>query len=172
MSNGYPMGAVVGSRAVMEPAQRMFISSSYWSDNIGLGAALATIRELKRRDSEARFREIGEGIRKAMNEVIDASGLSGTCAGVFAHPYIQLDLPDEALRPKVNTLYVQEMARRGVHGSTHFYLNLAHTEQEIRQTAEAVAETLAVIRTGLEAGDLDSLLACEIKKEPFRRLVR
>ena len=60
MSNGYAMGAVVGSQAVMEPAGRMFISSSYWSDNIGLAAALTTIRELKRREAEARFREIGE----------------------------------------------------------------------------------------------------------------
>ena len=49
MSNGYPMGAVVGSRAVMEPASRMFISSSYWSDNLGLVASLTTIRELIRR---------------------------------------------------------------------------------------------------------------------------
>ena len=36
MSNGYAMGCVVGSREAMEPADRMFISSSYWSDNIGL----------------------------------------------------------------------------------------------------------------------------------------
>ena len=63
MSNGYAMGAVVGSAAVMEPAGRMFISSSYWSDNIGLAAALTTIRELKRREAQRRFREIGEALR-------------------------------------------------------------------------------------------------------------
>ena len=67
MSNGYPMGAVVGSREVMEPASRMFVSSSYWSDNVGLVAALTTIRELKRRDSEARFREIGEKLARRID---------------------------------------------------------------------------------------------------------
>src|SRR5262249_35009996 len=46
ISNGYAMGAVVGSRAVMEPAARMFISSTYWSDTIGLRAALTTLREI------------------------------------------------------------------------------------------------------------------------------
>ena len=51
ISNGYPMGAVVGSREVMEPAGSMFISSSYWSDNVGLAASIATLGELKRRDS-------------------------------------------------------------------------------------------------------------------------
>ena len=42
ISNGYPMGAVVGKREVMEPAAHMFISSTYWSDTIGLRAALTT----------------------------------------------------------------------------------------------------------------------------------
>jgi glutamate-1-semialdehyde aminotransferase len=172
ISNGYPMGAVVGSRDAMEPARHMFISSSYWSDNIGLVAALTTIRELKRRDSEARFQEIGETLREAMNGAIAASGLDGACVGVFAHPAIHLELPDEALRPKVTTLFIQEMARRGLHCTTHFYLNLAHTEDDIRLTAEAVAEALGVIKRGLDAGDLDSLLDCDIKREPFRRLVR
>ena len=43
ISNGYAMGAVVGSVAAMEPANHMFISSSYWSDNIGLIASITTI---------------------------------------------------------------------------------------------------------------------------------
>ena len=40
MSNGYPMGAVVGSREAMEEGRIMFVSSSYWSDNVGLAASL------------------------------------------------------------------------------------------------------------------------------------
>ena len=44
-----PMAAVVGRRAVMEQAARMFISSTYWSDTIGLRAALTTLREVRRR---------------------------------------------------------------------------------------------------------------------------
>ena len=60
MSNGYPMGCVVGSREAMEPADRMFISSSYWSDNIGLAASVTTINELKRRNSTECFKEIGD----------------------------------------------------------------------------------------------------------------
>ena len=47
ISNGYPMGAVVGSRDVMQAAETMFISSTYWSDTIGLRAALTTLREVE-----------------------------------------------------------------------------------------------------------------------------
>jgi len=172
MSNGYPMGAVVGQRAVMEDAARMFISSSYWSDNVGMAASLTTIRELKRRDAEARFFEIGEGLRWGMDEAIDAAGLSGGLVGLYTNPVLQLDLPDESLRPKVNTLFVQEMSRRGVHCYASFKTTLAHTQIDIDQTVEAAYGAFQVIRQGLENDNLDDLLLCDLKKEPFRRLVR
>jgi glutamate-1-semialdehyde 2,1-aminomutase len=172
MSNGYPMGAVVGSRAVMEPAKHMFISSSYWSDNLGLIASITTIRELLRRDSARRFAEIGEALRAALNQAIADSGLSGACTGLFWCPAITLKLPDESLRGKVNTLFIQEMARRGIHTYMGFKATLAHTEEDIRQTAVAATEALSLIKMGLDKGTIDDLLQSDLKKEPFRRLVR
>ncbi len=172
MSNGYAMGAVVGARRAMAPAARMFISSSYWSDNIGLAAALTTIRELKRRDAEARFREIGELLRTALNDALTAAGLAGACVGLYTNPYLQITLPDDSLRPKVNTLFVQEMARRGIHCLPSFKATLAHTPRDIEQTAAAAYETFRIIRHGLEAERLDDLLVADLKKEPFRRQVR
>ena len=171
MSNGYPMGAVVGSREVMEPASRMFVSSSYWSDNIGLTAALTTIRELKRRDSAAFFLETGEKLRLALNGSIADAGLSGEYTGLHTALSLTLSLPDENLRAKVNTLFIQEMARRGVHCPMGFILNMAHTDEVIRRTAEAATEAFDVIRSGLESDDIDSLLICDLTQEPFRRLV-
>ena len=171
ISNGYPMGAVVGKREFMEPAEDMFISSSYWSDNIGLTASIATIRELKRRNSPARFKEIGENIRAAVKEAIDDVGISGDVVGLFNSPKLQLDLPDESLRPKVNTLFIQEMAKRGVHTSGRFMGTLAHTEDDIRETADAARESLKVVRNGLE-GRLDDLLDAGVAQEAVRRIVR
>jgi glutamate-1-semialdehyde 2,1-aminomutase len=172
MSNGYPMGAVVGSRAVMEPAARMFISSSYWSDNIGLVASLTTIRELKRRDSETRLRETGEKLRAALNRAIAASDLSGKCAGLSANPYIALDLPAGVDSRKVSTLFIQEMARRGVHTYMSFKATLAHTDADIAHTEAAAAAAFKIIKTGLDQDRLDELLVADVKKEPFRRQVR
>ena len=172
MSNGYPMGAVVGSREVMEPAGRMFISSSYWSDNTGLAASLATIRELKRRDAENRFQEIGERLRSALNDAIAEAGLHGACKGLHTNPAIELELPEEVDGRKVSTLFLQEMARRGVHCYMGFKATLAHTQEDIDQTATAAAESLGIIKGGLHDGNLDQLLVADLKREPFRRLVR
>ena len=171
MSNGYPMGAVVGSREVMEPASRMFVSSSYWSDNIGLAASITTIGELKRRDSATRFNEIGEGLKASLNDAIESVGISARCEGNWTNPHITVDVPDDSLRPKVNTLFVQEMARRGVQCSTSFKASLANSAEDIRMTAEAASEALGIVMKGLE-GNLDDLLEVDVGREPFRRLVR
>jgi len=172
MSNGYPMGAVVGSRSVMEPAGRMFISSSYWSDNIGLIAAITTIEELKRRDAENQFRIIGEALRTGLNNAFTASGLPGRCIGLHSNPALQFELPDPAQRPKVVTLFVQEMARRGIHCLPTFKATLAHTQTDIDLTARAATAAFKVIRAGIEADDLERRIVCDLKKDPFRRQVR
>ncbi len=171
ISNGYPMGAVVGRREFMEPAEDMFISSSYWSDNIGLTASITTIRELKRRNSPARFKEIGENIRAAVKEAIGDVGISAGVVGLFKSPALRIDLPDESLRPKVMTLFIQEMAKRGVHTSGGFMATLAHTDEDIRITADAAREALEVVRDGLEGG-LDELLEAEERRESIQRIVR
>ena len=171
MSNGYAMGCVVGSREVMEPAGQMFVSSSYWSDNIGLAASLATINELQRRESTEQFRVIGKKFWAAFEEVIQSVGVAAKVTGVHTTPTLVFDLPNESLRPKINTLFVQEMAKRGIFCSTSFRATLAHTEEDIAITAEAAAESMRVIMLALE-GELDDLLVAEVGHEPFRRLVR
>ncbi len=171
MGNGYAMGAVVGSREVMEPAARMFISSSYWSDNVGLTAAITTIRELKRRNSEQFFEEYGEKVRAAMNEAIATAGLSGSCTGLHVNVNISLELPDPSLGPAVSTLFVQEMVRRGIHCHMGFKANMAHTDEDLQITARAATEALQVIKAGLDNGDVASLLVCDTKEDPFRRQV-
>ena len=171
MSNGYPMGAVVGSRESMEPGADAFISSSYWSDNIGLAASLTTIRELRRRESASGFKELGEKLTLAMNEAIESVGISAQFSGLHTNPTLTIDAPDETVASQAKTLFIQEMARRGVHCNMTFKGTLAHTDEDIKLTADATAESLAVVMKGLE-GDMDELLVANVQQEAFRRIVR
>ncbi len=170
MSNGYPMGCVVGSREAMEPADRMFISSSYWSDNIGLAASVTTINELKRRNSTERFKEIGEKVKAALEDAIDSVGISAKITGLHTMPTLSIDVPEPSMKKPIDTLFIQEMAKRGIFAPTSFKATLAHTDEDIAITAEAAAESMKVIMRALE-GELDTLLEAETSREPFRRLV-
>lgn len=172
ISNGYPMAAVVGKREVMEPAGRMFISSTYWSDTIGLRAALTTIQELRRRDVAAYLHRLGTALQDRLNEVAAETGLPVRCGGLSVHPALTFQTDDPALKSKLSTLFIQEMAKRGCHGYTSFYLNAAQGAAEIEQTVAAAREVFRLLHDGWKKGMLDQLLECELQQDAFRRLVR
>ena len=84
-----------------------------------------------------------------------------------AHPHIRLGAEDATTAAKVNTLFIQENARRGVILATGFMFNCAHGEAEVEQTAAVVRESFAVIAEGLERGTLDELLEVPPQEDLF-----
>ena len=171
ISNGYPMGAVVGRREVMEPAARMFISSTYWSDTIGLRAALTNLREIRRRNVPEQLDQLGRTLQSRVNAVAEETRAPVRCEGVTIFPQLHFDADDAVMTRKLSTLYIQEMAKRGCHGYASFYLNAAQGDAEVEQTIDAVRETFTLIAEGLARGTVDELLECELKEDIFRRLV-
>ncbi|MDP6776908.1 MAG: aminotransferase class III-fold pyridoxal phosphate-dependent enzyme, partial [Candidatus Latescibacteria bacterium] len=172
ISNGYPMAAVVGSREVMEPASNMFISSAYWDDNVGVVAALTTLQELQKRDAVAHFEKMGTAFRDRVDNAAQDAGLDAACVGVAAHPGIRFELEDPSTAKKVETLFIQENARRGVILATGFFFNCAHDEAALDATERAVRESFGIISEGLHSGRLDDLLECDLQEDLFRRMVR
>ena len=60
VSNGYPMAAVLGKSEIMQAVQETFISSTYWTDRIGLVASIATIKKYKENKVEEHINRIGK----------------------------------------------------------------------------------------------------------------
>lgn len=172
LSNGYPMAAVVGTREVMEPAARMFISSTYWSDTIGLRAALTTLQEVRRRDVPTQLWSFGARLKRELNVVALEVGLDVTCSGIDVHPHLDFHVADPLLKSQVTTLYIQEMAKRRCHGYASFYLNAAQGEAELTETLTAARETFTIIRDALANGGVEQKLECAVQQDAFRRLVR
>jgi glutamate-1-semialdehyde aminotransferase len=166
------MAAVVGQRSVMEAAATMFISSTYWSDCIGLAAALTTIRELRRRNVPAQLDRLGRELAQRLNAVAGDTGMPVKCGGLAVHPHLQFQAGDESTRKKLGTLYIQEMAKRGCHGYASFYLNAAQGPAEVEQTVAAAREVFTQLREGLDRNRIDKLLECDLTQDAFRRLVR
>lgn len=172
ISNGYPMGAVVGRRSVMEPATRMFISSTYWSDPIGMAASLTTIRELRRRNISEGLWSFGHELQSRLDAVARETGLEVKCSGLAVHPHLEFASASPDLKPVLATLFIQEMAKRGCHGYASFYLNAAQGAAELEQTTAAAREVFAILRQAIESGNAESFLECPRQQDAFRRLVR
>ncbi|MBM3458326.1 MAG: aminotransferase class III-fold pyridoxal phosphate-dependent enzyme [Armatimonadetes bacterium] len=172
MSNGYAMGAVVGRRSVMESAGPMFVSSTYWSDAIGLVASLATLAELRSTEGVARLQATGRLLQQQLNAALNEVGLPGQCTGPCWHPTLQFTALSDQDRRLAATLFIQEMARAGILTLTGFYMNCAHSAEDVGQTASAARGAFEKIRAGLEGGSLQAFLQVEVVEEPFRRMVR
>jgi glutamate-1-semialdehyde 2,1-aminomutase len=110
---------------------------------------------------------IGEKLRTALNQAINTAGLPGACTGIHANPAVSLEIPSGVNPRQISTLFIQEMARRGVHTYMSFKATLAHSDSDIAQTAEVAYQALRVIKSGLENNALDHLLVADLKKEPL-----
>ena len=171
ISNGYAMGAVVGRRDVMAPADRMFVSSTYWGETVGLAATVATLTELRNRNTAQTLARTGAALKQRLNDVASDVGVSICCTGVDYHPHLEFSVEDPVLGNKIATLYVQEMAKRGHHGYASFYLNESQGEVEIEMVSDAAREVFALIGETIDDGRIDERLEAEDRQEFFRRLV-
>ena len=170
ISNGYAMGAVVGRRAVMQIVGEMFVSSTYWSDAVGLAAALATIRELRRRDAFRRIAAIGTWLKQQFDELAEEHDLPLRTAGLPQQFAITVTDGDAVQRRGLKDYYVQEMTRRGFFASFGVNPCYAHTDADLEQTIGAWREVFPLLRAALRTGDWEARLVAR-SVDAFRRQV-
>jgi glutamate-1-semialdehyde 2,1-aminomutase len=167
MGNGYAMSAVIGKTAVMEAAQKTFISSTAWTERIGPAAALATLRKHQRLNVGAHLSEVGRliqaGWRKASANVnlnIKVYGLPPLSGFAFESEYADV----------LMTIFTQEMLRRGYLSAGQFYGTLAHSEESIAAYLENVGSVFEIM-SGIDSIDAaKELLDGPAKHSGFARL--
>ncbi len=163
ISNGYAMGAVVGKRWVMEPAADMFVSSTYWSDLVGITAAITTLTEIERRDVPGQLADFGERLQSGMQEVLDEVDLPVKISGMPATPGITFTDPFDADESKkLNALVAQEAAKRGVLFNTHPRHSSAHDDRDLGITLEVFREALLVTKDAIGRNTVDDVLEASL----------
>jgi glutamate-1-semialdehyde aminotransferase len=156
MSNGYPMGAIVGRREVMEAAQRTFISSTYWTERIGPAAALATIRRMRSEGVPAHLAAIGTRMLDGWKDLAARHGLRIVTRGLAQLPSFSFQYGDESAA--VRTLFTQCMLDDGFLAAGGFYPSLAHSEAVVDAALSAADRAFGVIRGALEDGTVRARL--------------
>ncbi|MEW5726364.1 MAG: aminotransferase class III-fold pyridoxal phosphate-dependent enzyme [Pseudomonadota bacterium] len=167
ISNGYAMAAVIGRRAVMDAAQKSFISSTYWTERVGVAAALACIRKYGRENVAAHQVAVGERVRRSWLDGARSAGIEVHVDGLAPLSHLAFVTADPAA---ATTLYTQEMLTRGFLAGAQCYTTFAHRDEDIDRHAEAAAESMGVIARALASGDVRSALRGPVKHTGFQRL--
>lgn len=167
IANGYPMSAIVGTRAVMSAAQDSFISSTFWTERIGPSAALATIRKHRDRSVGAHLIDVGQRVQAGWRDAAERSGLPLEVHGIPPLSHFGFASP---LAAELTTLFTQEMLDKGYLASSSFYASYAHQPAQIDGYLVAVNETFTTMAKAVELDEVKSLLRGPVKHSGFQRL--
>lgn len=167
MSNGHPMAAIIGTRAVMQAAQESFISSTYWTDRVGPAAAIATLKKMKQTNLPKHLMSVSKKVRAMWHRAAEVNGLQIKTAEVPVILTFAI-VGDDAQEAK--TLFVQEMLRRGILATNTFYASLAHTERDLKRYEKAVVEVFGMISNARKNGGVKKFLLGPVAHAHFERL--
>lgn len=152
ISNGYPMGVVLGTSEVMSACQDTFISSTSWTERIGSSAALASITKIWAEDIPDHLKIVGEVVQNIWRQVGAEVGLNVTISGPPQLSHLAID--NGGLDRQVGTtLYTQEMLKRGFLAGRDFYPSGAHMLEHLgrfKQAVQGVFESIASGQAKLE----------------------
>ncbi len=168
LGNGYPMAAVIGTRAAMSGANDSFISSTYWTESVGPVAALATLRKMRSVDLPGHVAHVGARVQRCWEESASRHALPVRVGGYpclahfgFSHPQA------DALR----TLYTQQMLGLGFMAGTGLYPTLAHTDAVVDLYAEAIDRVFGELAQAVARDDVMSRLRGPVAHSGFKRLL-
>ncbi len=148
ITNGYPLGVIIGKKSAMEGAQKSFISSTYWTERIGPAAALACIDKYQRCEVEKRLDMIGRKLQEAWLDSAKAAGLKIKTSGFPALSHFDFEDNNYPLESKA--FYIQTMLEHGLLASNHFYAMYAHNMGHIELYYEAARDAFTGIRKILD----------------------
>jgi glutamate-1-semialdehyde 2,1-aminomutase len=167
ISNGYPMSAIIGRSEVMDVAQESFISSTYWTERVGLVAALATIDKMKKKNVSRHLEKIGTLIEKGWIAAAKKHGLTIETEGPMCLVSLAFKYPNAQ---EVKTLFTQEMLRRGFLAGLSVYVSYAHKELHVKKYMKAIDEVFAILAQAIAEGNVKELLEGPVAHSGFARL--
>ena len=168
LGNGFAISAVVGKKKVMDSAQDTFISSTMWTERVGFVAGLATLNKITDCKVHEHLIEVGTHIGNGWNELAKKHELD-----IFItdyKPLITFKLNYEEDNNLIETLFIQEMLKRGYLASTSVYITYAHTIEIANKYLENVDEVFEIMSDAINNNKVLDLLETEVRTDMFKRL--
>lgn len=167
LGNGYASAAVIGRKKYMEAAQGSFISSTFFTEDIGFTSAIAMIKKHRNLNVGKHIDEIGtffqEELRKIADKVDIKLSISGLpCFSAFNFEY------ENGLA--IKTLYVQKMLERNILAKNAFYPSYAHKKEDVIFYLKNIEEVFKELKDLVDNNNVESQLKGPLAHTGFQRL--
>lgn len=160
MGNGFSIAALAGKREIMElgglrhSRERVFLlSTTYGAETHCLAAALETMRIYEKEPVVEHLYRQGEQLIRGIKQVIAENHLQGyfEVAGRPCNLIFATRDQEKQRSQSFRTLFMQETIRRGLLMPS-LVVSYSHTDRDINQTVEGIAEALEIYRKALDEG--------------------
>ena len=166
ISNGYPMGAVIGRKNIMQAAQGTFISSTYWTERIGSVAAITTINKMIDLDVPKHLITVGQKVQQGWKSLAEKHGLKISVTGIYPLSHFNFESKNPLLE---KTVFTKLMLDYGFLASTILYSSYAHKDNIVNKYLEATDKCFEQISKMSDEQKIN-LISGKICHSGFKRL--
>lgn len=167
ISNGHAMAAIIGKKDIMNAAQGTFISSTNWTERLGLVAAIQTINKYKELNLDKHLNHVGKLVQDGWKKSAEYCNLKIEVSGINPLGHFEFCYNN---RLELKTLFTQEMLKRGYLASNAFYASYSHTEEIINRYIKDVGEVFSFIKTAMDDEGVQNALLGPVCHSGFQRL--
>ncbi len=156
MGNGYPISALVGTKALKETASQVFFTGTQFFNAAPMAASLATLKELRRIDAPKIMLETGRKVTEGLVRIAKEYGFDLRVSGLPSMPFLRITNQDPpvlteglpALHKGLHADWISECVQRGAYFLDYHnhFISTAHGEAEIERTWEIAEEAFKVVR--------------------------
>ncbi len=145
LANGYPISALVGSKALMNAASKVFYTGSYWFSAVPMAAAIANLKEMKKINAPKVMREKGQKLLDGMVKIASSYGYDLKASGSPSMPYLRIT-NDPSLM--LHQDWCGECTKRGAYFTSHhnWFISTAHTDRDITRTWDIVDDAFKAVK--------------------------
>jgi glutamate-1-semialdehyde 2,1-aminomutase len=132
IANGYPIAVLSGKEKYMKHMDEVFVSTTYGGYTLGLAAAIATIKEMRRLgDVQTHMHQIGEYFIKEANAIAAAHHTPVSFVGFGPHPVMQVHIKDDYVNRVLKSYLYQEFNKEGILFNASIMFGYMHKKKEI-----------------------------------------
>ncbi len=154
LGNGWPVAAVLGTRAVMEHARGLHCSATYHGETTGMAAALAAIELMQQRNVADHVDALGRRLLAGLDQLIAAHQLPFVAypEPIPAMPFLRVSSDDPRLRDRLTSTFFASALDRGVllHPRHLWFLAASHRDDDIDRVLEVADHAMSACAAALD----------------------
>ncbi len=167
ISNGYALTAVLGKKKVMNIANELFISSTFWTERIGYVAALKTLETMKKIKSWKIISNKGKIIKSIWEEVSNKYSVDISISGIDAIPSFIFNYKNHNL---LKTFLTKEMLKKNILATNTIYISTSHDEKSILKYKKELSLIFLHLENIIYTKNYSKLNINKIARSTFSRL--